>query len=95
MLPLFAAGSVLGVLCAPDKGERTQRKVNRKARKLFYTVDDTIEHSKDTIEELMDNLKDKLEAVNAMVAHRQTCSRQEAGKDDLTIQQQSVDSSKK
>lgn len=77
---LFVAGAVMGTLCAPDKGERTRRKIGRKARNFFYTVDDTVEGGKDAIEALVDNLKDKLEAVNEMIAQREVCSREETGK---------------
>jgi gas vesicle protein len=61
---LFAAGAIVGMLYAPDKGERTRRRIVRKGRGLYNSVTDTIEESKDALAELQDRLKENLEIVN-------------------------------
>lgn len=61
---IFAAGAIVGTLYAPDKGDRTRRKIARKSRWLFNTVNDTIEEGKDSLEEIRDRLKDDLERIN-------------------------------
>lgn len=61
---LFAAGAIVGMLYAPDKGERTRRRIVRKSKGLYNSVSDTIEENKDALEELRDRLKENLEIVN-------------------------------
>lgn len=65
---VFAAGAILGTLYAPDKGERTRRKIARKGRWLLHTANDTIEEGKDTLQEIRDRLKDNLEMINDEVS---------------------------
>ncbi|WP_207514874.1 YtxH domain-containing protein [Longitalea luteola] len=47
-----AAGAVLGILFAPDKGSETRRKVNEEGRKLS-----------DALKEKFNKMKDKVNAV--------------------------------
>lgn len=70
---LFAAGAVLGALYAPDKGERTRRRIVRKGRRVYHSVNDTIEESRDALEEIRDRLKDNLERVNDEVERLSKC----------------------
>ncbi len=61
---LFAAGAIVGMLYAPDKGERTRRRIVRKGKGLYNSVAESIEENKDALEELRDRLKENLEIVN-------------------------------
>lgn len=70
---LFAAGAVAGMLYAPDKGERTRRKITRKGRSLYNTVNDTIEEGKDSLEEIRDRLKDDLAQINDEIERLKRC----------------------
>ena len=51
----FAAGAVIGVLFAPEKGARTRRSIVRKGEDLVDSLNDTIETRFD---ELMDTVSD-------------------------------------
>ncbi|MEP6793018.1 MAG: YtxH domain-containing protein [Saprospiraceae bacterium] len=42
-----AAGAVLGVLFAPDKGSNTRLKMNMKRREMLDEVNDLVDKSKD------------------------------------------------
>lgn len=66
-ITLMAAGTVMGILFAPDKGERTRRKIKRRGRRLFNSINDTIEEGRNDIGDIRDRLKDKLEALNEMI----------------------------
>ncbi len=69
----FAAGAVVGALYAPDKGERTRRRLTRKANKLLYKVNDSIEEGKDSLEEIRDRLKDNIEKVDYEIDRLSKC----------------------
>jgi gas vesicle protein len=60
----FAAGAIVGMLYAPDKGERTRRRIVRNSKGLYNSVKDTIEEKRDALEEVRDRLKEKMEIVN-------------------------------
>lgn len=57
----FAAGAVLGALYAPDKGERTRRRIARKGRWFMHSANDAIVEGKDNIGKIKDRVKDNLE----------------------------------
>jgi len=61
---LFIAGAAMGVLFAPDKGERTRRKIVRKGKGAFNTLNNTIDEGRDNLEEIRDILMDNLDRVS-------------------------------
>lgn len=69
LVALFAAGALAGMLFAPDKGERTRRKIARKSKDVFDTINDTIDDSKDTLEDMRGQLKHNLEKVTNKIEH--------------------------
>jgi gas vesicle protein len=66
-ITLMAAGTAMGILFAPEKGERTRKKIARRSRRLFNSISDSIEEGRNNIDEIRDRLKDKLEDLNEMV----------------------------
>mgnify|MGYP003394279081 CR=1 FL=1 len=61
MLAGIAAGTLLGVLFAPDKGSRTRKKICREGEEL---TDDL----KEKIDEFIDNIEEKFEKVKKDVS---------------------------
>jgi len=59
----FAAGAVLGILFAPERGDKTRRKILRSGKDLFKKVDHTLDDGKESLEEVRDILMDNLEKV--------------------------------
>ncbi|MFZ1677532.1 MAG: YtxH domain-containing protein [Saprospiraceae bacterium] len=51
-----AAGAVLGVLFAPDKGSNTRLKMNKKGREMVDEVNELMDKSKDKFTHLKSDL---------------------------------------
>ncbi len=56
----LAAGAVLGVLFAPEKGSNTRKRISRKTEDLMDSVNERIEEK---FEEVMDTVTGKLKKV--------------------------------
>ena len=61
---LFVAGAAIGVLFAPDKGERTRRKIVRTGKGAFNSINNTLAEGRDNLEEIRDVLMDNLDRVS-------------------------------
>ena len=57
LLAGIAVGTIVGILVAPDKGKRTQRKLLRKGK-------DISDDLKDKFEDLIDSVKDNLDTTS-------------------------------
>lgn len=53
-----ALGVTIGILYAPDKGERTRKKIVKKSKDFKDAVTDRLEDLVESAEEIVDELKD-------------------------------------
>ena len=58
-----AAGAILGILFAPDKGTETRRKIAEKGSGLVDSVKDKVSEYSDAISEKYDSVKEKISHV--------------------------------
>lgn len=72
---IFTAGILTGILLAPDKGERTRRRIARKCRGLYGNATLALEEGKDDLDEIKDRLKDKLSTVQEELDKLSNCPR--------------------
>jgi len=55
-----AAGALAGILFAPDKGAKTRKKITRKGEDYLDALKETINEFLDTITEKMEKVKDEV-----------------------------------
>ena len=60
-----AAGAILGILFAPDKGTETRRKISEKGSELAGSVKDRVNEYADAISEKYDAAREKISGVAA------------------------------
>jgi gas vesicle protein len=59
----LAAGGILGILFAPDKGSETRRKIKQSGSKLSKTVNDKINITKNNLDKMKEKFKMNVDGV--------------------------------
>lgn len=59
----IAAGAILGILFAPDKGSETRKKINEKGKKFADDVNDKIRKGKETFNDFKADVERKVKEV--------------------------------
>lgn len=59
MVTATAVGAVIGLLFAPDEGNKTRKKIKKKTNSLASELIDALEKSKEKAVDVTGNLKDK------------------------------------
>ena len=67
----IATGAVLGILFAPEKGERTRRKILNKGEDLADELEDKFDNLVETITEKYESTKKEAETLIAKVKAKQ------------------------
>lgn len=56
-----AAGTLVGLLLAPESGNETRTKLNKTANDVLYDLEDALEASMEKVKEMADNAMEELE----------------------------------
>jgi gas vesicle protein len=65
-----AAGALLGVLFAPEKGTNTRRKLSKKGEDILDDLQDKFDEFVETVTEKMDNLSEDADEMDQKVSRK-------------------------